>query len=530
MDEKPILVTGASGYVGGRLIARLLDMGLPVRAMGRTLASLRSRAWSADPRVELVQGDVLDADALQRAASGCRAAYYLVHSMIAQKGIYAAADRQAAANMARAAEKADLEQVIYLSGLGELDHPKLSLHLASRHEVGRILQAGKVPVTVLRAAMVLGAGSASFEILRYLAERLPVMITPRWVHTPTQPIAISNVLDYLAGCLDLPAASGQTFDIGGPDILTYKDLINLYTDAAGLARRLVLPVPVLTPSLSALWIHLVTPVPHEIAMPLTQGLSVPTLCADHSIRKLIPIKLVSCRQAIRDALDQRLEKQAAPCRLNAADPIPPEWIRCGDPAYTGGTVLEMAYEVAVSAVADVLWPQISGIGGAHGYYFAHRLWRLRGLIDRLAGGPGLGNRQPGPKFSKVGDAFDFWRVQTFNPPRVLVLKSVMKAPGEALFMLSLHPDKQNRTRIRLTARFMPRGLAGLIYWYALYPVHHWIFKGMLRRMARQAGGCACSPEICESRQDRCQGLEKPGSHQTDRIDGGSFSKKEKMAR
>ena len=490
MDVKPILVTGASGYVGGRLIPRLLDRGLSIRAMGRTLASLRGRAWSTDPRVELIRGDVLDADALQRAASGCHAAYYLVHSMIAHKGAYAAADRRAAANMARAAEKAGLEQVIYLSGLGESDHPKLSRHLASRHEVGRVLQAGKVPITVLRAAMVLGAGSASFEILRYLSERLPVMLTPRWVHTPTQPIAISNVLDYLAGCLNYPAALGQTFDIGGPDILTYQDLINLYTDAAGLSRRLVLPVPVLTPSLSALWIHLVTPVPAEIAMPLTEGLSVPTLCKDHRIRRLIPIKLVSCSQAIREALDQRLEIQAAPCRLNAADPIPAEWIRCGDPVYTGGTVLEMAYEVAVTAAADDLWPLISAIGGAHGYYFADQLWRLRGLIDRLSGGPGIGNHQQSPRFTKVGDVFDFWQVQSFDPPRVLVLRSVMKTPGEALFMLSLEPDKQGRTRIRLRARFLPRGLAGLIYWYALYPVHHWIFKGMLGAMARHATGCA----------------------------------------
>ena len=273
MHSDPILVTGATGYVGGRLIPALLEAGYRVRAMGRSLNKLGCRPWARLQQIELVQGDVLDRGSLEKACRGCRAAYYLVHSMIAQKKKYVEADRQAARNMVAAAAAAGLERMIYLGGLAEARNAPLSRHLQSRLEVADILQSGPVPATDLRAPMILGSGSASFEILRYLVEHLPVMTTPRWVFSPNQPIAIRNVLNYLVGCLEHNETIGETFDIGGPDVLTYRRLLDIYAEEAHLPKRWIIPVPVLTPTLSAYWIHLISPVPASIALPLTEGLT-----------------------------------------------------------------------------------------------------------------------------------------------------------------------------------------------------------------------------------------------------------------
>ena len=288
MISKPVLVTGATGYVGGRLIPLMLESGYRVRALARSLAKLRSRPWSSHPQMELVQGDVLDLEALKKAASDCGAAFYLVHSLAAQKRHFAEADRPkdllAALNMAMAATEAGLERIIYLSGLGDSHGAALSKHLQSRLEVGEILRSGTVPCTILRPARILGSGSASFEILRYLVERLPVMIAPEWVFTPCQPIAIRNVLNYLLGCLEHPETSGQVYDICGPEVLNCRQIMDIYAEAAGLAKRWVIPVPFFTPNLSAYWIHLVTPVPSSIAVPLTQGLSTPVAAKTGSVR------------------------------------------------------------------------------------------------------------------------------------------------------------------------------------------------------------------------------------------------------
>ena len=280
MHKQPILATGATGYVGGRLIPALLEAGYRVRAMGRTLDKLACRPWAHHERVELVQGDVLDLNSLEQAASGCRVAYYLVHSMIAQKDKFAEADRRAAQNMVAAASAAGLDRIIYLGGLAEAKTGNLSKHLKSRIEVAEILQSGPVPTTDLRTPMILGSGSASFEILRYLVERLPVMTTPKWVLSLNQPIAIRDVISYLIGCLEKEETTGQTFDIGGPDILTYRELLEIYAEEAHLPKRLIIPVPVLTPTLSALWIHLITPVPTSIALPLTEGLTSDAVCTE----------------------------------------------------------------------------------------------------------------------------------------------------------------------------------------------------------------------------------------------------------
>ena len=325
--NKPVLVTGATGYVGGRLVARLLAAGHRVRAAGRSLKKLSARSWACDDKVELVQLNMSDRDSVTSAALGCRAAYYLVHGMMTGKNRFEGEDRVLAINMRIAAETAKLEQVIYLGGLGDNIDPRLSRHLASRHLVGQILKSGTVPATVLNAAMILGSGSASFEILRHWVERSPIMVLPKWVDTPTQPIAIANVLDYLVGCLDNPETYGQSFDIGGPEVVTYRRLIELFALEAGLKKRRVFTLPMLTPQLISLWIHLITPVPRSIARPLTEGMGVVTVCRDRRIQNLIKTQPIDCRQAISTALDQILERQVETCwsdagRSPSASPTP----------------------------------------------------------------------------------------------------------------------------------------------------------------------------------------------------------------
>lgn len=302
--RKPVLVTGATGYVGARLVSRLRSRGIPVRAAGRSKQKLLTRPFSRDPGVELATCDVLNLPSVQRACTGCSAVYYLVHSMDPGQHDFSHADREGARNMARAAELEDVERIIYLGGLGNPD-AGISQHLRSRIEVGEILAGGKVPVTTLRAAMIIGGGSGSYEILHYLVDRLPVMITPRWVGTESQPIAIRNVLDYLVGVLDVPATVGGTFDIGGPEVITYRRLMDLYAEEAGLRKRWIIPVPVLSPRLSSYWIDLVTPAPASLARPLAEGLSSRLVCGDDRIRRLIPVELLDCRSAIRAAIPGR---------------------------------------------------------------------------------------------------------------------------------------------------------------------------------------------------------------------------------
>lgn len=486
-SAKPILVTGGTGYVGGRLIPRLLAGGHRVRAMARSPERLRCRPWGGHANLEIIAGDALDRDAFIRAASGCGAAYYLIHSMNAHKGRFADADRTAAENMVAAARKNNLSRIIYLGGLGEQDHEALSRHLKSRHEVERILHAGPVPVTNLRAAMILGSGSASFEMLRYLVDRLPVMITPRWVQTPCQPIAIGNVLDYLEGCLAVPATVGRTFDIGGLDVLTYRDLIHIYAREAGLRRRLIIPVPVLTPWLSARWVHLVTPVPAAIAQPLAEGLSIPVVCRDHRIRDLVPVDLMDTRQTIRKALDRIRQEQVDTCWFDGGGSLPPEWTTCGDADYAGGTVLGGAHRIVLAGDAETVWSTVQAIGGKNGWYFAHSLWWLRGVMDRLAGGPGLRRGRRHPTDLRVGDGLDFWRVIAVEAPHRLLLLAEMKTPGDALLEFVITPEGQDKVELKMVSRFLPRGLAGILYWYALLPTHRWLFEGMLRAVATKTG-------------------------------------------
>lgn len=484
-DGGKVLVTGATGYIGGRLIPLLLERGLQVRAASRSIQKLKGRPWAHHTRIELAETDVLNPESLEQACEGCFAAFYLVHSMLPGQKDFRDADRRAALNMKSAAEKKGLQRMIYLGGLGE-EGPSLSKHLKSRAEVGEILRSGAVPVTLLRAAMIIGSGSASFEILRYLVERLPVMVTPRWLATPSQPIAVRNVLEYLAGCLERPETAGKTYDIGGPDVLTYHELMKIYAEEAGLRPRLVIPVPVLTPRLSSYWIHLVTPVPSSIARPLAEGLRNPVVCRENRIREIIPQKLLTCREAIRLALE-RLKHDDLPSHWTDAGKVTPvETLYEGDPGWAGGTLFEDRRTVSVSASAESVWNVLSRIGGETGWYYANWLWKIRGAMDRLAGGVGLRRGRRSAHEILPGDAVDFWRASAVEPWGRLLLTAEMKLPGKATLEFKISPEDGRGCRLEQTARFWPKGLWGILYWFAVAPLHHFIFGGMLKAVSQRA--------------------------------------------
>jgi len=472
-----IAVTGATGYIGGRLAPRLLEAGYRVRCLVRFPMKLRDRPWASHPHIEIVAADLSDEAATRASLQGCTAAHYLVHSMISAGRDYAAHDLRLARAFASAARQAGVARIVYLGGLGETG-PGLSEHLASRRAVERALAESGAPVTVFRAAMIIGSGSASFEILRYLVERLPVMVTPRWVHTPCQPIAVRNVIHYLAAALEAAETVGGTFDIGGPEILTYREIMDIMGEELGVGRRLVVPVPVLTPRLSSYWIHLVTPIHHSIARPLAEGLRNPVICRDTRIRELIPQRLLTVREAIRAAL-RKEESGEAETTWSMAGPIP------GDPAWAGGKVFTDERSVEVAAPADAVYRTVCRLGGRHGWY-ANWLWMLRGWLDRLAGGPGLRRGRRHPDAIALGEALDFWRVVGLEPGRLVRLRAEMKLPGEALLEFDIEPLNERRSRLVQTARFRPRGLFGLLYWHAVLPLHAIVFGGMLRSLKRQA--------------------------------------------
>lgn len=478
--DRPVLVTGASGYIGGRLVPRLVAARHRVRCLVREPRKLEDRPWANAPGVEIVRGDAGDEEGLQRAMAGCESAYYLIHSMMAAGAVYRQRDRRLGRLFARAAERAQLKRIIYLGGLGEKGDG-LSNHLASRREVEDALACGTVPVTVLRAAMIIGAGSASFEILRYLVERLPVMVTPKWVSTHCQPIAVRNVLHYLVNCLETPATIGRTLDIGGADVMTYRQIMQVMAQALGLRRRLILPVPVLTPRLSSLWIHLVTPISHRIARPLADGLRNRVVCRDNAAARLIAQRLLTIREAIDEALGNTQNHHIETTWFDAGA-MP------GDPDWAGGRVCRDRRSRPVKAPPEIVYGAVSRIGGDQGYHAANWLWRLRGLLDRLAGGPGLRRGRRHPDHLAYGEALDFWRVTDLQPDRLLELRAEMRLPGEATLSFEVTPDRGDERGCTLTqtARFKPRGLLGLAYWYALTPLHGLVFDGMLRGIRRDA--------------------------------------------
>jgi uncharacterized protein YbjT (DUF2867 family) len=423
-------------------------------------------------------GDRRSVDALAEKMAGCDVAYYLVHSMIAAGADYAKRDRDMAQTFARAAAKANVSRIIYLGGLGEIGDG-LSDHLKSRREVEQALATGGVPVTVLRAAMIIGSGSASFEILRYLVERLPVMITPRWVSTECQPVAIDNVLDYLQLCLTTPETTGRTLDIGGPDVLTYRRLIDIVARQLRLPARVIIPVPVLTPRLSSLWIHLVTPLSAKIARPLAEGLKNRVVCRNDDAARLMPQNLLGVEQAIALAFEQRGRGDTETSWTMAGE------LR-GDPDWAGGKTFTDSREIDISATPAAVFSAVCSLGGEHGWYSGSWLWRLRGALDRLVGGPGLRRGRRDPRHLFYGEALDFWRVTELQRDRLLRLSAEMKLPGHAELAFALTPGPEGSTRLSQTARFRPRGLLGLAYWYAVLPFHGFVFNQLLRGLKASA--------------------------------------------
>ena len=477
-----VLVTGATGYVGGRLVPALVDAGYRVRCLVREPRKLDARPWRHHPNVEVMAVDVADTAAVTEALRDCRAAYYLVHSMVATGGTYADRDRELAAGFAGAARDAHLARIIYLGGLGEMG-PDLSEHLRSRRQVEHVLASCGVPVTTFRAAMIIGAGSASFEILRYLVERLPIMVTPKWVTTECQPVAIADVLHWLVRCLDVPETAGTTLEIGGPDVMPYRELMRIMAEELGLRRRIILPVPVLTPRLSSLWINLVTPVSYRIARPLAEGLKNRVVVTDDTTQRLMPHEALGVREAIHRA-KVKIDRHAVETHWSVAGPVP------GDPAWAGGTVFTDQRVVDIETDPASVYAAVCRIGGGNGWYAGDVLWRLRGWLDKLAGGPGLRRGRRHPEMVEFGEALDFWRVVGIDRDKSLSLRAEMKLPGEAQLDFTIEEidprAKPPLTRLVMTARFRPRGLLGLLYWYAVVPLHEFVFGGMLRGIQKTA--------------------------------------------
>lgn len=467
------LVFGASGYVGTNLVPRLTREGLEVRAAARNRKVLEARGW-AD--VELVQADALKPESLDAALRGVDVAYYLVHSMAAGRD-FGRLDRQAAEHFARAAEHAGVRRIVYLGGL--VPSQAESEHLVSRQETGEQLRAGKVAVTELRAGIIVGPGSAAYEVVRDLVYNLPVMLTPKWVRSRSSPIALENLIEYLIRVAHLEAAAGQVFDVAGPDYLTYEEMMRIFGEVVG-KRPLIFRVPVLTPTLSSYWLGLVTAVPANIARALIGGLKHDIPALDEPIRRLIPQRLLGFRESVEAALEAE-RRHAVAAR------------------WTEGTFMFRAFrhdyayyakkasgQAVTRASAAAVWEVVTAVGGENRYYYMNALWWLRELADWLVGGPGFIKGRRDANDLRLGDAIDYWTVIGLEPQRRLTLNFGMKCPGAGVLEFDIEPLADGRTRLIETAYWHPQGVWGLLYWALLVPFHLFIFKGMTRAIARRA--------------------------------------------
>ncbi len=472
--QRRILLTGATGYVGGRLLKALEKRAYPLRCLARNPEYLRLKTGAS---VDLVAGNVLDKATLLPALEGIHTAFYLVHSMGTREraeGDFEAEDRMGARNFGAAARMAGVERIIYLGGLGDGSSP-LSAHLRSRQDVGRILRESGVPVIEFRASIVLGSGSLSFEMIRTLTERLPMMIAPRWVATLAQPIAIEDLIAYLAAAVDMPVEPSRIFEIGGFDLVSYGGIMREYARQRGL-RRLIIPVPILTPRLSSLWLALITPLYARVGRKLIASMLNPSIVRDDTARRVFKIRPMGFKEAIARALkneDQEFaETRWSDARSSAGHP------QVWGGARFGARIVD-SRAISVNAPPSDAFRPIRRIGGRTGWYYGNWLWRLRGWLDLFWGGVGLRRGRRDPENPVPGDAVDFWRVEAFEPDRLLRLAAEMKLPGRAWLEFEVTGDDHVST-IRQTAIFDPVGLSGLAYWYALYPLHRFIFAGMLR--------------------------------------------------
>lgn len=476
-----VLVTGATGYIGGRLVRELLDHGYRVRVLVRNAARLRYHPWVND--VETVDGDAQNSIDLDRALESVDVAFYLLHALNQRSG-FEEEERLLAEQFGRSARAARVSRIVYLGGMVDSDS-ELSPHLRSRQVTGDVLRESGVPVIELRAGIVIGSGSASFEMLRYLTERLPIMTTPKWVNSRTQPIAVRDVLRYLVGSVGIENAVSGEFDIGGPDVITYREMMQTYARVAGLSRRIIIPIPVLTPRLSSGWVGLVTPVPYRLARRLVASLKNEVVARDDSIRDLIPDAaggLTPLDRAIELALakvktanvDTRWSDASVPGA--PSDPLPT------DPDWAGGTLYQDVRVVTTNDSMDQVWARVEAIGGDNGYSRASWAWEVRGLVDRMLGGVGLRRGRRDPHRLVEGEALDFWRVETIRRPRVLRLRAEMLMPGRA-WLEFVVDEVEGQTRITQCALFAPQGLAGHLYWWTVWPMHGFVFPSMVNSLA-----------------------------------------------
>ena len=479
-----VLVTGATGYVGGRLVPKLLEQGYSVRVLAREPHRLDGVPWHDD--VEIIQGDLQVRADVARAVSAVDVVYYLVHSM-SSAGDFEEVERQVATLVAEEAKSAQVKRIVYLGGL----HPKgqLSRHLGSRKEVGEILLASGVPTIALQAGVIIGSGSASFEMIRHLTEILPAMPAPKWVRNKIQPIAIRDVLHYLVKSAELPPEINRAFDIGGPDVFRYFQLMNGYAKEAGLKERLILALPVLTPWLASQWVNLVTPIPRSLAVPIIESLLHDAVMKNHDIDDVIPPPaegLTGFRRSVELALVRMRSGEVETSWRNTevigapSDPLP------SDPEWAGHTVYTDSREVTVAAPSDELWKVVESIGGDNGWYSLPVAWAARGLLDKLVGGVGLRRGRRDPDKLLTGDALDFWRVEKIERGSFLRLRAEMKLPGLAWLEFTVTPVGEEHSTLSQRAIFFPQGLGGRLYWFAVTPLHGIVFAGMARSMGKAA--------------------------------------------
>ena len=485
MGKRLAVVTGATGYIGGRLVPRLLDAGFDVRVFVRNAEKLRDVPWRR--RVDIVEGDMASRSALDEACRGADVFYYLVHSM-GQAGDFESAETMAATNAALACKEAGVGRIVYLGGL----HPEsttLSKHLRSRAEVGQILLDSGVPTLALQAGVIIGSGSTSFEMIRHLTDVLPVMTAPKWVGNLIQPIAVRDVMYYLTHAADVPSSVNRTLDIGGPDVLTYGAMMNEYAVEAGMRKRTIIRLPVLTPYLASQWVNLVTPIPRSLAVPIIASLQHDCVMNEHDVDELIPPPeggLTTYRRSVHLALERMAAGDVETSWQNTSiasapsDPLPtdPEW--AGFTVYTDQRTRECAASV------DELWSVIESIGGDHGWYSMPMAWGARGLIDKLVGGVGLRRGRTNATVLRAGEALDWWRVERIDRGSFLRLRAEMKVPGRAWLELSAEAVTPTTSRYRQRAIFFPQGLAGRLYWMSVLPFHGLIFPGMAKRIVAEA--------------------------------------------